>query len=191
MPIALHDKLKELESIWRRTLPGYVDRLAPPATPEELAEVVTWFGPMPADLVDWLTWHNGARSDDAAFTVLGATRGLMLLSSSDACVVAEGRASTRREFEGTGFYEWNDRWFPLLKRSGGDVVVLDCTRDDGVHPLHYFAFDGELWPEVVPDLSTAVDFWVELHESGVYGVRDGAWTTKEDAPLASRYPLIT
>ena len=178
--------LAELEQEWRLQNPGYAVMLADPASPDELADLRSWFGDLPGALVSWLAWHNGLSIPPGHDWGFGAARGLQFLSASDAFRVTKLQREMKQKFGGLS--PWSDRWYPLFEGLNGDVIVLDCTSSDGTNPIHEMYNDGEVQLSVAPSLEVLVAWWVELHRNGVYWAEAGRWRRDDAHPLAARYP---
>ena len=146
--------LGRLEGWLKKRRRRYFKGLRPGATEAELAELARALGkPVPAELADWLRWHNGQDED-----LIGAFVESFNLMSAQAVIAA---LSERKGQAG-----WKSAWVPILDDYQGDLVVLDTSRP-GCPVLERWEGRDDT-PEVAPSLEAWLTALVGDVEAGRY-----------------------
>jgi cell wall assembly regulator SMI1 len=110
--------LARLDDWLARHRPRYHDGLLPGASPEDLDALAKAIGkPVPAELRQWLGWHNGQQDD-----LIGAFYEAFNLMSTAQIVAAWQERTTSLE------PGWNPNWIPILDDYQDDLIVLDPTQ---------------------------------------------------------------
>jgi cell wall assembly regulator SMI1 len=146
--------LARLDAWLKRSRRRYYKGLLPGATQAELDELAEVLGkPMPAELADWLRWHNGQDED-----LIGAFVESFNLMSTKAIATT---LDERRKEKG-----WGSSWVPILDDYQDDLVVLDIGRK-GLPVLERWEGRDET-PEVAPSLEAWLETLVSDIEAGRY-----------------------
>src|SRR5205085_10979327 len=100
----------------------YLEGLGPGATPEQITALGNALGiPLPDDLRELLSWHNGQDDEDA-----GSFRDHWFLMS------AAEIESAWRQLTGSATSGWQRGWIPFLEDDRGNYVFLDTSQPGGM-----------------------------------------------------------
>lgn len=114
-PVGIPTLLGRLDSWLQRHRDRYHEALLPSATAEELNGLAQVLGqPVPMELRQWLTWHNGQHED-----LLGAFYGAFNLMSTEQIAASWQERQSRHEAS------WNPAWIPFLDDYQDNLLVLD------------------------------------------------------------------
>ena len=129
-----------MKAVWERieawlgeNAPRALADLRPPATPQALAALEDGLGmPVPADLREWLSIHDGQPPD----SLVGLLDGWIFLGADQVAAAHrtftgllaagdfDGRPASSRDGLARAVW-WSGRWVPFLEGPGGDYLVVD------------------------------------------------------------------
>lgn len=119
MNLTLPKLLERLEKWLAEHRPAYVKCLLPGATPAQLHALKKSLRiPVPRDLCDLLSWHNGQKLDCPA----RFEQDWLLMSGAR---IAAAKRALDRNAADTG---WQSTWVPFLDNDAGDYLCLDARR---------------------------------------------------------------
>jgi cell wall assembly regulator SMI1 len=152
----LPELLQRLDAWLAKHRERYHEALSPGATAEDLDALARAIGqPLPAELKQWLGWHNGQHVD-----LIGAFWEAFNLMSAEQIAAAWQDRSARHD------PGWDHRWVPLLDDYQDDLIVLDLTQPS--LPVR------EVWrgraehPVAAPSLTAWAERFVTDVEAGLY-----------------------
>jgi cell wall assembly regulator SMI1 len=148
--------LARLDAWLARHRQRYHEGLLPPASEGELDGLSKVLGkPLPAELRQWLGWHNGQSPD-----LIGSFYEAFNLMS------AAQIAAAWQERHGEPQPGWDDAWVPLLDDYQGDLILLDPTQP-GCAVREAWRGRGS-YPIVAPTLWAWLEAFVGDVEAGRY-----------------------
>jgi len=152
----LNPLLTRLDIWLKKHRSRFFKNLNPGASAAELAALAKSLGkPLPAEVADLLSWHNGQGDDYVGYFVdhwllLSTTR----IAAAKADLDANGTA-----------YGWNKDWLPLMDDDGGNYLTVDLAHQPA--PLLAY-WMGETPETLAPSLEKWLTTLVTAVEAGQY-----------------------
>ena len=155
--------LHRLERAWHEQGMPIAQNLRPGLAPEVIKQRLKAKGMTPSDeVLNWWAWHDGTPSQGVE--ALGHPVGRWL-SLDQAVEEYDRHVRAGYSTPDTGLHGW----FPLLHLTDGSVLVADCRDGGPTSTVTWISRELTLMKGTTSvDLTTAVGWWVELFETGVW-----------------------
>lgn len=170
--------LERLEDALRRQRSPLVDRLAPPANAGSLQAAVGQTLRLPAEVLEWWSWHDGAPGtySESPDYALGGT--WVLLSFREAVDHYHFSRDVAQSLTEPGitiddWWPWS--WLPLARRSNGDVIVVDCGTEEQGRVMLFQQGVPELISARQPALASLVQVWLSALAAGAWRYERPGW----------------